>query len=1085
MLHHSAPSVRALSFNAASISTIDPTGPAILADFASDLGPGSSHHTVYNFEVAEHHTYIANDIRVHNTSVLDFLKPEELKNIKDIELTDDGKRVKAVTVDIDNGNVEYEVYTRVNGNTTSVVREMTTYDKNGNLYYKRFIEGENGKVVVKNVSLDGQQLGEDVGKALTPFFSQAFVGKNDSYFKKIAVDTVMDTVLGNLGEIMGGFVHRAGVDYGSFSIMENLEDITDAAMLDLGADLTIAGLNSTISVVNELIVAELFKNADLDGIDGAVLKGVTSFGINKLLRDGAGQLVNSKAFINILDDLKFSADRIDQIQEAFAPGSVKNLNLSAANMVFSTIFNEIVPPIETLEGQAASVITNALVNFLKIAGEFAGPIGVVFGWVIGKFFDALFGDDPEPRAFAKIGFDAETGHFKILSSYSKDGGDEGLARKMAEAYVMGINGFIDTVQSNSNNYDEIGQWSIGHFMSSLKNAGKNGKTFANFQDLYINSYVNTVADARHNDGQMAAVRALNQMKLEEAVASSNSIWSYILQGADQTNEVPKYSLYRDAVKKVYDGEKMRFDYLMKNETNYIQRGGISHLEILKVLSNYLNDPGNTSRIEFKELLKERYSKEVYTQEEIFKEIGMALSVADDYHRYLENQKEINTQIAMNPDSAFAAGWMTTLMQAKEMGLDKAYKLTGDAISNNFFTADGHDSVSGMAGNDDIRTYGGNDTLNGGAGADRMKGGSGNDVYYVDNAGDKVIEHARSGTDLVYSSISFDLGETIHIENATLTGTANIKLHGNKLGNTLTGNSGNNHIDGRLGHDDLRGGAGNDTLVGGDSGNDMLNGGAGSDRMVGGVGDDIYFIDNGGDVVVEGANGGADRINSSIGIDLNRAGGVYANVENVFLTGTALNVFGSSIGNFLVGNTENNRLDGREGNDTLYGGAGADSLNGGTGTDTATYSSTASRVVVDLANVSANVGDAKGDTYTGIENVTGSRFHDTINGDTGANTLHGSDGNDSLNGRAGADIMTGGAGSDTFVFAKNHDADRVSDFQNNVDQIRLLNLGVTSFAEAKTYATQSGTNVIFNFGNGDTLRIDNTTINALADDMIFV
>lgn len=317
------------------------------------------------------------------------------------------------------------------------------------------------------------------------------------------------------------------------------------------------------------------------------------------------------------------------------------------------------------------------------------------------------------------------------------------------------------------------------------------------------------------------------------------------------------------------------------------------------------------------------------------------------------------------------------------------------------------------------------------------------------------------------------------------GTIIEKAIGGSGHDTLKGNAAANHLIGNAGNDVLDGSAGNDVFSGG-GGNDTLIGGVGADHLNGGLGNDVLVIDNSDDVVVEAVNGGSDRIHSSIGIDLNRAGGVYANVENLVLSGiTAKNGLGSDVANSIIGNAADNYLAGRGGNDILMGGVGADSLNGGAGVDRASYTNATSRVVADLANASVNVGDAAGDTYAGIENVTGSLYNDWINGDAGANSLHGYDGNDTVHGRAGNDILTGGAGSDTFIFAKNYDADRVIDFQNNVDQIRLLSFGVTSFAEAKTYATQSGTNVIFDFGSGDTLRIDNITINALSDDMIFV
>ncbi|MFM8342414.1 MAG: hypothetical protein ACKN9F_09380, partial [Methylomonas sp.] len=48
-------------------------------------------------------------------------------------------------------------------------------------------------------------------------------------------------------------------------------------------------------------------------------------------------------------------------------------------------------------------------------------------------------------------------------------------------------------------------------------------------------------------------------------------------------------------------------------------------------------------------------------------------------------------------------------------------------------------------------------LDGVNGADTLIGGAGNDIYYVDNVGDVVVENAGEGTDTVQSSISYTLG----------------------------------------------------------------------------------------------------------------------------------------------------------------------------------------------------------------------------------------------------------------------------------------------------------------------------------------
>ena len=112
---------------------------------------------------------------------------------------------------------------------------------------------------------------------------------------------------------------------------------------------------------------------------------------------------------------------------------------------------------------------------------------------------------------------------------------------------------------------------------------------------------------------------------------------------------------------------------------------------------------------------------------------------------------------------------------------------------------------------------GNNLLDGKAGADTMRGLAGNDTYIVDNAGDVADETGGSGTDLVKSSISFSLSDTVHakgtIEKLILTGTFDISATGNGLANTLVGNAGANKLNGGDGGDTLSGGLGTDKLLG--------------------------------------------------------------------------------------------------------------------------------------------------------------------------------------------------------------------------------------------------------------------------------
>ena len=151
---------------------------------------------------------------------------------------------------------------------------------------------------------------------------------------------------------------------------------------------------------------------------------------------------------------------------------------------------------------------------------------------------------------------------------------------------------------------------------------------------------------------------------------------------------------------------------------------------------------------------------------------------------------------------------------------------------------GNDTIYGYAGNDGLDGGDGNDLLYGGDGVDTLAGGTGidtligalgNDLYYVDNVGDTVIEYANEGTvDSVKSTISYTLPD--NVEWLGLDGAGNIDGTGNSLGNQITGNTGANLLSGMDGNDVLQGGDGNDTLVGG-SGIDRLYGGTGADYFV--------------------------------------------------------------------------------------------------------------------------------------------------------------------------------------------------------------------------------------------------------------
>jgi trimeric autotransporter adhesin len=387
------------------------------------------------------------------------------------------------------------------------------------------------------------------------------------------------------------------------------------------------------------------------------------------------------------------------------------------------------------------------------------------------------------------------------------------------------------------------------------------------------------------------------------------------------------------------------------------------------------------------------------------------------------------------------------------------------------------------GNDLANTITGNsgsNLLDGRGGADSMTGGAGNDTYFVDDAGDVVVESAGQGTDAVFSTAHFAL--SANVETLVLQGNADLQGYGNDLVNKLFGNSGANLLDGRAGADTMSGGAGNDTyfvddagdsvvesagqgtdavfstahfalsanvetlvlqgsadlqgygndLVNkliGNSGANLLDGRAGADVMRGGAGNDVYFVDDAGDIVVENASEGTDAVFSTAHFVL------PAEVETLVLQGSAdLQGYGNSLANSLYGNAGSNLLDGRAGADVMFGGAGNDvyfvddagdmiveNLNEGTDAVFATVSYALS------ANVETLV-------LQGAGNLSGT-------GNSQANSIYGNARDNTLDGGAAADVLTGDAGNDTFLFhAGQANGDTVVDFASGADSLHFVGYG---------------------------------------------
>jgi len=340
------------------------------------------------------------------------------------------------------------------------------------------------------------------------------------------------------------------------------------------------------------------------------------------------------------------------------------------------------------------------------------------------------------------------------------------------------------------------------------------------------------------------------------------------------------------------------------------------------------------------------------------------------------------------------------------GVDRVQTAVGYAlgayVENLVLTGSGAVNATGNALDNQLTGNSGANILDGRGGVDAMAGAAGNDIYYVDHADDRITENSNAGTDEVRSAISYSLGS--NLENLVLLGNDAIDGTGTTAANVLTGNGANNL---------LSGGGGVDTLSGG-GGNDTLDGGAGSDSMSGGAGDDYYFVDATGDGTNENPNEGIDTVSSSV----NR--NVAANIEILFLTGTAATGGGTGINNLLRGNASNN---------TLTGGGGMDILEGVGGNDT-------------------------------LSNNSGGKT--LLNGGIGTDTLTGTANNDMLIGGAGNDALTTGQGADIIGFNLGDGADTVA-----ISTTRDNTVSVGGGARyADLIFEKSGNNLILRVGTAD-------------------
>lgn len=252
-------------------------------------------------------------------------------------------------------------------------------------------------------------------------------------------------------------------------------------------------------------------------------------------------------------------------------------------------------------------------------------------------------------------------------------------------------------------------------------------------------------------------------------------------------------------------------------------------------------------------------------------------------------------------------------------------------------------------------------------------------------------------------------------------------------------------------------------------NDTIDGRGGDDILVGDVNQTQRFP---GATSGTFAYGGHDVIRGGEGADT-----IYGDFARVAR---------ADVGAISVAEGRNDRLFGDAGDDTIYGDGpdfddaylrfGRDYIEGGAGNDT---------IYGDVRIPGTLPTDVD---YAAPDEIHGGADADFIDGGFGADRLFGDSGDDVLIGGPGNDQLTGGADADSFVFLPGSRDDRILDFEDDVDEVRIsADFGFANAAEVLAAARTSGGNLVVKLDAGDYITFVGYGGNAaaLADDIVII
>lgn len=794
---------------------------------------------------------------------------------------------------------------------------------------------------------DGAIVGNEIGTLFGSQLGQALAGNN--LFAQLGAGTVLGTLTGNLGQALA---ISAGTGLAFDAALE-------AAFDDFSTDLLGSVAGAGFGAVSALLTAELSDALSLS----------EEFG---------GQLVESTisdVTATVLRTVVSSSEPVTSVSALFeALTSSTAITTGLSGFLGGYLASELVAPETT-------------------AGAIGGAIGAVLGGSVGAAISAAAGAGGY-GALAGIGTSVlnTVGAGTLLAEIAISSGTafatSGFLGSLGAVLIPGIGFFVGTV--------------LGTVV---------GDVFGDVIDGILDDWFGQ--DPPRADAWIAYDPSLGAFIADEqGRQNAGGMREQSVQIADAARDVLNTYLHALGGEVIGDaGMKRRFGiWEDKNPPFFVDNnsGGRTHLqssaEILQagvlLALKQLEIAGGDLHI--KRAIRN-------SQAETLDELSGDVQVASDYALYLQNKDVIDLLIAADPASAFAAGWIVTLVRAQELGLDQwsPSDFTGGLAA--FFESIGLEALGATADDvaitldgttlklevvvagevvrtieiEDFASTIGYQPVAATADGSGVTGTLGNDIWIAEDISSSFADAVPSGEDEIAGSHDI-----------------------------LIGGAGADSIEAGAGWDFVRGNGGDDTIAGGD-GNDTLYGGDGAD-----------LIHGDGDTGLPAsftASSSAAAPDAPEALDGGRRawfGGalppedVYIDHDYVLPAASFTDdaIHGGSGNDTLLGGGGDDRLSGDAGADTLYGedgndllagGAGADIIDGGAGFDALSFAGAAAGVTADLQAGTTS----QGDTLHSIEDLIGSAFGDHLYGDAYANILEGGAGSDTLDGRGGVDAVS--------------------------------------------------------------------------------